>query len=82
MTDTWHSMGEETDDKMINELDDFKVTRSIMDRANKDCIFMHCLPANRYQEVEESVIDGANSRIWEEVTNRLHIQKQILRKLS
>ncbi len=81
MTDTWQSMGEETDDKMINELNDFKVTKSIMDRAKKDCIFMHCLPANRDQEVEESVIDGVNSRVWEEAVNRLHIQKQILRKL-
>ena len=81
MTDTWQSMGEETDDKMINELKDFKVTKSIMDRANKDCIFMHCLPANRDQEVEESVIDGVNSKVWEEAVNRLHIQKQILRKL-
>ena len=81
MTDTWQSMGEETDDKMINELNDFKVTKSIMDRAKKDCIFMHCLPANRDQEVEESVIDGVNSKVWEEAVNRLHIQKQILRKL-
>ena len=52
-----------------------------MDRAKKDCIFMHCLPANRNQEVEDSVIDGANSRVWEEAVNRLHVQKQILRKL-
>ena len=81
MTDTWQSMGEETNDKMINELDDFKVTKSIMGRAKKDCIFMHCLPANRDQEVEGSVIDGTNSRVWEEANNRLHIQKQILRTL-
>ena len=81
MTDTWQSMGEETDEQVIRELHDYRVTKSLMDKAKKDCMFMHCLPANRGQEVEEAVIDGANSRIWEEASNRLHVQKQILRIL-
>ena len=81
MTDTWQSMGEETDEQVIRELHDYRVTKSLMNKAKKDCIFMHCLPANRGQEVEEAVIDGANSRIWEEASNRLHVQKQILRIL-
>ena len=81
MTDTWQSMGEETDEQVIRELHDYRVTKSLMNKAKKDCMFMHCLPANRGQEVEESVIDGANSRIWEEASNRLHVQKQILRIL-
>ena len=81
MTDTWQSMGEETDEQVIRELHDYRVTKSLMNKAKKDCMFMHCLPANRGQEVEETVIDGANSRIWEEASNRLHVQKQILRIL-
>ena len=81
MTDTWQSMGEKSDENVIKELNGFRVTKSLMDKAKDDCIFTHCLPANRGQEVEESVIDGANSRIWEEASNRLHIQKQILRTL-
>ena len=81
MTDTWQSMGEETDEQMIRELHDYRVTKSLMNKAKKDCMFMHCLPANRGQEVEETVIDGANSRIWEEASNRLYVQKQILRIL-
>ena len=81
MTDTWQSMGEETDEQVIRELHDYRVTKSLMNKAKKDCMFMHCLPANRGQEVEEAVIDGANSRIWEEASNRLHVQKQILRIL-
>ena len=81
MTDTWQSMGEENDEKVIKELYDFRVSKNLMDKAKEDCIFMHCLPANRDQEVEESVIDGVKSRIWEEASNRLHIQKQILRML-
>ncbi len=81
MTDTWQSMGEETDEQVIRELHDYRVTKSLMNKAKKNCLFMHCLPANRGQEVEEAVIDGANSRIWEEASNRLHVQKQILRIL-
>ena len=81
MTDTWQSMGEETDEQVIRELHDYRVTNSLMNKAKKDCMFMHCLPANRGQEVEETVIDGANSKIWEEASNRLHVQKQILRIL-
>ena len=81
MTDTWQSMGEETDEQVIRELHDYRVTKSLMNKAKKDCIFMHCLPANRGQEVEEAVIDGTNSRIWEEASNRLYVQKQILRVL-
>ncbi len=81
ITDTWQSMGEETDEQVIKELHNFRVTKSLMNKAKKDCMFMHCLPANRGQEVEEVVIDGANSKIWEEASNRLHVQKQILRIL-
>ena len=81
MTDTWQSMGEENDEKVIKELYDFRVSKNLMDKAKEDCIFMHCLPANRDQEVEESVIDGVKSRIWKEASNRLHVQKQILRIL-
>ena len=79
MTDTWQSMGEETNEQVIRELHDYRVTKSLMNKAKKDCLFMHCLPANRDQEVEDAVIDGANSRIWAEASNRLHVQKQILR---
>ena len=49
-----------------------------MEMAPSECLFMHCLPANRNQEVEAKVIDGPSSRVWQEAENRLHIQKQIL----
>ena len=42
---------------------------------------MHCLPANRNEEVEASVMDGRNSRVWQEASNRLFVQKEILKVL-
>jgi ornithine carbamoyltransferase len=59
----------------------FKVDDSIMARARKDAIFLHCLPAHRGEEVAASVIDGPHSRVWEEAENRLHVQKAIMAAL-
>ena len=78
LTDTWESMGEKTDQKNLIELQEYSVTQSLMDMTPSECLFMHCLPANRSQEVEAQVIDGSSSRVWQEAENRLHIQKQIL----
>ncbi|MDQ3840565.1 MAG: ornithine carbamoyltransferase, partial [Thermoproteota archaeon] len=49
-----------------------------MERAKKDAIFLHCLPAARGQEVTAEVIDGRQSVVWEEAENRLHVQKALL----
>ena len=49
-----------------------------MGYAKKDCIFLHCLPANRSQEVSSQVIDGEQSYVWQEAQNRLHVQKELL----
>ena len=46
--------------------------------ADKDVIFLHCLPAHRDEEVEASVIDGPHSYVWDEAENRLHAQKGII----
>ena len=79
MTDTWQSMGDQNKSNELSILNEFKVTNSIMNSAKKESIFMHCLPANRNQEVEKEVIDGSQSRVWQEASNRLHVQKQILK---
>ena len=81
LTDTWQSMGEDVNNNELIELNGFCVTQELFDRAKNDCLFMHCLPASRGQEVAETVIDGPNSRIWAEAKNRLFIQRQILREL-
>ena len=46
--------------------------------ANKDSIFMHCLPASRGEEVTSAIMDGAQSAVWLEALNRIHAQKSII----
>ena len=66
-------------DRVIEDLKKYRVNSQMMSLFNKDCLFMHCLPANRDQEVSEKVIDGSQSVIWDEALNRLHIQKEIIK---
>ena len=49
-----------------------------MEKAKKDAIFLHCLPAKREQEVTSEVLDGPQSVVWDEAENRLHVQKALL----
>ena len=56
----------------------FEVDRKLMSLANKDAIFLHCLPAHRGEEVAADVIDGPQSRVWDEAENRLHVQKALM----
>jgi ornithine carbamoyltransferase len=49
-----------------------------MQKAKKDAIFLHCLPAKRDQEVTSDVLDGPQSVVWDEAENRLHVQKALL----
>ncbi len=79
MTDTWKSMGEDIKSQDYDLIKEFRVTEKVMKKAKLDSIFMHCLPANRNEEVEASVIDGNNSRVWQEASNRLYVQKEILK---
>ena len=65
----------------IKDFADWQVDTDMMKLANKDALFMHCLPAHRGEEVTSEVIDGAQSVVWEEAENRLHVQKALLEYL-
>jgi len=78
VTDTWVSMGDDPQSARHNLLAPYRVTQALMDKAAKDAIFMHCLPAHRGEEVTEEVIDGPQSVVFDEAENRLHAQKGIL----
>jgi ornithine carbamoyltransferase len=78
-TDVWASMGQEEELKRRErDFAGFTVDRSLMQRAHRDAIFLHCLPAHRGEEVSADVIDGPRSRVWDEAENRLHVQKAIM----
>lgn len=78
-TDVWVSMGDEAEkSKREKDLAPYQVNKELMDIANDDAIFMHCLPAVRGQEVSADVIDGSQSVIYNQAENRLHAQKALL----
>ena len=78
MTDTFVSIHNTNSDRVKKFLPKFQVNQSLMNKAKKDAIFMHCLPAKRDQEVTADVIDGPKSVVWDEAENRLHVQKALL----
>lgn len=83
ITDVWASMGNEASlKKRKAAFAKFQVSQKLMNCANKDAIFMHCLPAHRGEEVSAEVIDGKQSVVWDEAENRLHTQKALLLFLS
>ena len=83
VTDVWASMGQEEEQKKREAaFSAFQVNKAVMSLANKDALFMHCLPAHRGEEVSEQVIDGPQSVVWDEAENRLHAQKALLEFLS
>ena len=78
-TDVWASMGQEEEQKIREKaFKAYTVDAKLMKRAAKDAIFLHCLPAHRGEEVSNDVIEGPQSRVWDEAENRLHIQKAIM----
>ncbi|HEY8949736.1 MAG TPA: ornithine carbamoyltransferase [Rhizomicrobium sp.] len=79
VTDAWVSMGDEDTTKRHNLLKAYQVNERLMAKADKDALFMHCLPAHRGQEVTDEVIDGPQSVVFDEAENRLHAQKAVLK---
>lgn len=78
-TDVWVSMGmEEQKERRLADLAAYQVNASLMDMAQDDAVFMHCLPAHRGEEVSAQVCDGERSIIYDEAENRLHAQKALM----
>ena len=81
-TDVWASMGQEEEQNVREKaFAGFQVDGALMRGAAQDAIFLHCLPAHRGEEVAAEVIDGPQSRVWDEAENRLHVQKAIMAAL-
>ena len=78
-TDTWISMGQESEkEKRVKDFSGYMVDEDMMKLAKENAIFLHCLPAYRDYEVSEKVLEGSQSRVFEEAENRLHAQKGIM----
>jgi len=81
-TDAWTSMGQEVEaEERRDAFAAYRVDDALMAAAGPDAIVMHCLPAHRGEEIASSVMDGPQSRIFEQSENRLHVQKALLVEL-
>jgi ornithine carbamoyltransferase len=78
-TDVWVSMGQEVErEERMKRFQGYQVNKALLNRAKKDVIVMHCLPAHRGEEITAEVIDGPRSVIIDEAENRLHVQKAVM----
>ncbi len=81
-TDVWASMGQEAEQELrAAAFKGFIVDQGLMAGAAPSAIFLHCLPAHRGEEVTEAVLEGPQSRVWDEAENRLHAQKALMAML-
>ena len=78
-TDVWASMGQEDlAAKRIPIFEPYQINRELLTLADPKAIVLHCLPAHRGEEITEEVMEGPQSRIWDEVENRMHAQQALL----
>lgn len=78
-TDVWASMGQEDESEArIAVFQPYQVNPKLMDLADSEVLFMHCLPAHRGEEVSADMLDDPRAVVWDEAGNRLHAQKALL----
>lgn len=79
VTDVWASMGQEDEQQArMSAFEGYQVTPELMDLADPEALFMHCLPAHRGEEVSHEMMDDPRAVVWDEAENRLHAQKALL----
>ena len=78
-TDVWASMGKDAEkEERVKMFKPYQINAGVMKSVKRDCVVMHCLPAHRGEEITDEVIDSANSIVFDEAENRLHVQKAIM----
>lgn len=78
-TDVWVSMGQESETQQrLKEFQSYQVNRSLLEKSNKNPYILHCLPANRGQEITDDVMESSQSIVFDQAENRLHAQKALL----
>ncbi|MBI2471072.1 MAG: ornithine carbamoyltransferase [Planctomycetes bacterium] len=81
-TDTWVSMGQETEEEVRRQaFKCFQINSDLLKAAKDDVKVMHCLPAHRGEEITDEVIDGPHSIVYDQAENRLHVEKALLKLL-
>ncbi|GHD39921.1 ornithine carbamoyltransferase [Marinobacter persicus] len=79
VTDVWASMGQEDEQKAREKaFADYQINPALMEKADRDALFMHCLPAHRGEEISLDMMEHPGSVVWHEAENRLHAQKALL----
>ncbi|MGH8876136.1 MAG: ornithine carbamoyltransferase [Stackebrandtia sp.] len=77
-TDTWVSMGHDNRDKRLTDLEPYQLNAELLTAAADHAIVLHCLPAHRGEEITDEVMDGPQSRVFDQAENRLHAQKALM----
>ena len=81
-TDVWSSMGQEDSaNKRIPIFQPYQVNQKLLDRADKNAIILHCLPAHRGEEITAQMIESDRSRVWDQAENRMHAQQALMAAL-
>ncbi len=78
-TDVWTSMGQDAERaERTATMAPYSLDKAKLDLAAPEAIVLHCLPAHRGEEISAEVLDGPQSRVWDQAENRLHAQKALL----
>ncbi len=81
-TDVWVSMGDEAEkEKRKKDFAKYQINKALLNKAKREAIVLHCLPALRGEEITSDIVDSPNSKVFDQAENRLHTQKALLLKL-